>query len=135
MQEDKKESKATNSKPWEASADVDFNCFRCGMSEKVHYLGKEPPFAKKYVTFVEPTYVMMDPFVPRLAGRANFLILGGHCGGAGESSNGCCGRSVCVECSVFYGRRYCLDCATKHAREFPEEVKAKISKKVASSAS
>jgi Cysteine-rich domain len=58
---------------------VPFKCNSCGLAEHCHYFGKTPNFVKKQVAFFEDTYVMKDPFTPRLQGKANFLMIGGVC--------------------------------------------------------
>jgi hypothetical protein len=58
---------------------VPFSCGTCQLSEHCHYFGKSPNFAKKHVQFFEDTFVMKDPFTPKVEGKANFLIIGGLC--------------------------------------------------------
>ena len=105
----------------EEEAKVPFSCVKCQLSENCHYFGKTPPFVKKQLKFHEDTFVMLDPFSPRQAGRANFLIIGGICS--------ICQQNVCVDCSIFYGRRFCDNCAYSHFDEFPTEVQMKLRKK------
>ena len=68
---------------------------------------------------------MLDPFSPRIAGKANFLLLGGICVICEEKE----GRgaeaglaAVCLDCSVFYSKRFCIDCAAENIHHFPVEV-------------
>ena len=141
----KHESGSDNNKPLEDSHEggnnrrkveedelVQFKCSSCHLNEVCHFLGKTLPSHKKRVTFKEDTFVMRDPFTPRVvaahsANRSpwsgcNLLVIGGFCT--------ICQSSVCVDCSMFYTRRYCLDCAANHIREFPADVGAKIQKKL-----
>ena len=58
---------------------IPFNCYICGLSEKCHFLGQKPPFAKHYIEFKEECFVMIDPFSPKeLRCATNFLVLGGN---------------------------------------------------------
>jgi len=104
---------------------IPFKCSVCGLNELCHYFGRRPPFAKGQIEYVEDTFAMMDPFSPREKGRPNFLTIGGKCR--------YCDNEVCVDCSVFYGKRICRDCATLHFDDFPNEVQAKLKKLSASS--
>ena len=120
-----------------------FRCRRCGLSQEAHFFGKgKPRFCRGQLEVTEPSYLMLDPFSPRVAGKANFLLLGGICvvceakeeeeegdgsGIAAESA------SVCVDCSVFYSKRFCVDCAAENIRYFPVEVQAKIRRKTTTS--
>jgi len=99
---------------------VPFKCAVCGLNEVCHYYGRNPPFARRTVEFVEDSFVMMDPFAPREKGRPNFLLIGGKCQH--------CGNSVCVDCSIFYAKRMCKECARLHIDELPSEVQAKLTK-------
>ena len=37
---------------------------------------------------------------------------------------------VCVDCSVFYESRFCIECAAMNINEFPQEMQAKVNRKV-----
>lgn len=99
---------------------IPFQCCICAISENCHYFGKKPPFAKHHVYFHEDTFLMRDPFIPRVQGKANFLILGGSCFQ--------CQNQVCQTCSMYYGHRYCKTCAISCLEEFPREIQARIKK-------
>ena len=99
---------------------VPFKCNTCGLSENCHDFGKSPAFAKKQVQFFEDTFVMRDPFTPRLQGKANFLIIGGLCH--------TCSCQVCAGCSIYYEHRFCKECAKSNKSDFPGEIQAKIGK-------
>eukprot|EP00088_Acartia_fossae_P042614 TRINITY_DN4479_c0_g1_i2.p1 TRINITY_DN4479_c0_g1~~TRINITY_DN4479_c0_g1_i2.p1 ORF type:complete len:149 (-),score=31.87 TRINITY_DN4479_c0_g1_i2:280-726(-) len=102
---------------------VDFECKICNLKEKCHYYGKKPKFVKNLVEFKDDTYVLLDPFTPREQKSGSmFLILGGECAH--------CRVSVCTDCSLFYYRRYCVNCCEYYSNEFPEEIRARISKLV-----
>ena len=85
---------------------IQFSCSICRLSELCHYLGKTPPSHKKRLSFKEDTFVMRDPFTPRVeaphsANRSNWsgcnlLVIGGNCS--------ICSNSVCVDCSTFYSQ-------------------------------
>lgn len=93
----------------------------CGLSERCHYFGRNPPFvSRKRLVLEEDAFVMRDPF--RGDGKNGLpLILGGKCRS--------CGKVVCVGCSTFYSARFCDDCALGSLSEFPAEVGVKVSQK------
>jgi len=133
QQEKKEQTEEAPKKDQKAQEElVQFTCSICHLNEACHYLGKTPPSHKKQLSFKEDTFVMRDPFTPRVvpihsANRSpwsgcNLLIIGGHCA--------ICTITVCVDCSTFYSRRYCLDCAANHIKEFPSDIGAKIQKKI-----
>ena len=95
----------------------DFKCTSCGIDEKPHYKGTNPPFSRNIV-LKYPSYVMKDPFSP--PGKGEILVLGSDCVN--------CEQNVCIskECSLFYKKMYCLDCANKLLETFPVEIKSKI---------
>ena len=104
----------------EEEVSLPFHCETCGLSEVCHYFGKSPNFVKNAVIFFEDTFVMRDPFTPRLQGKANFLMIGGICRS--------CSNQVCVACSIYYENRFCKECAKCNQAGFPAEIRAKIAK-------
>ena len=125
---DKRETKMDKSEKVEGLKDkeqqeevlIPFKCDCCGLSEHCHYFGKNPNFARKQVVFFEATYLMRDPFTPRVQGKANFLIIGGQCYS--------CGGQVCASCSIYYEHRFCRECAKSNKSDFPVEIQSKIVK-------
>lgn len=97
-----------------------FVCARCGLSETIHYKGKNPPFSRK-TELKYPSYVMKDPFSP--PGNGEILIMGSDCA--------ICEEPVCVDkqCSLFYLRTYCLECVKKTVDKLPQEITNKLKKK------
>ncbi len=120
--EKNKTSQNQSEKPKDKKEDViiPFNCKTCGLSENCHYFGKTPNFAKKSVAFFEDTFVMRDPFTPRLQGKDNFLMIGGLCHE--------CQDQVCVGCSIVYRHRFCKSCSKSNKSDFPQEIQTKINK-------
>ena len=102
--------------------EITFCCYKCGLQETCQYFGCKPPFVKNQVRFAEDSFVMRDPFSPREAGRAHFLLIGGKCGK--------CKKTVCIECSIFYSKRFCYDCCSQYLSEFPPEIGTKVQKKL-----
>ncbi len=107
----------------------DFSCARCrlfGVIANVNRFsaGAKPRFGRGQLEIVaEDTFVALDPFSPRVAGKAaNFVILGGICAKDGVK--------VCAECAVQVERRWlCLDCAADEDFE-DEAVKMRIRKRL-----
>jgi len=97
---------------------IPFECCICSLSENCHFFGQKPPFAKHHIFFHEDTYLMRDPFTPRVQGKANFLMIGGSCFS--------CQNQVCQTCSIYYQHRYCKTCAISSLEEFPREIQARI---------
>lgn len=104
----------------EDEKNISFVCNVCQLSEMCHYFGKTPNFVKKQIRFLEDTFVIRDPFTPRVQGKANFLMMGGICYQ--------CHEQVCQGCSLFYRHRYCKTCLKETQGEFPAEIQAKIKK-------
>lgn len=106
---------------------IAFHCELCSFRADCDYKGTKPPFARN-IEFLEPCYVMQDPFSPppgHLSSKSNseyFIVIGADCGG--------CGRSVCASanCSIFYRKHYCGHCAHRALSEFPLEIQSKIRK-------
>lgn len=106
---------------------IEFKCGLCGMTEKCHYKGKRPPFAKK-VQLQEDSYVMKDPFSPqpdsRMASIEYMIVLGADCL--------MCEQKVCKgsECSFFYSKTFCRTCLHENIKQFPIEIQPKIRKQL-----
>jgi Cysteine-rich domain len=104
---------------------IKFLCNECGMSERVHYYGKNPPFVKN-IEFLEDTYIMKDPFAPpptrngKRSYTEYFLSVGAHCF--------FCKNSFCKDCSIYFNHTFCFRCAHDRVSQFPLEVQSKIRK-------
>lgn len=98
----------------------DFQCSACGINEKAHYKGTNPPFSRNMV-LKYPSYIMKDPFSP--PGKGEILVLGADCS--------LCDKTVCIkkECSLFYNKSYCLDCVHENIDKFPAQIKIRLALK------
>lgn len=103
---------------------ITFTCSSCTMNEIVQYKGTHPPFASN-IKLLEPSYVMRDPFQPRVKTKPEaFIVIGVDC---------CiCEKPVCKDttCSFFYAKSFCIKCAAENIHQLPKEVQAKYRKQV-----
>ncbi|CAG4986468.1 unnamed protein product [Colias eurytheme] len=107
----------TSKKADDAPVHYDFTCTGCGLIEKAHYKGTNPPFSRN-IELKYSSYIMKDPFSP--PGKGEIMVIGADCA--------TCDKAVCIgkECSIFYCKSYCLQCAKASIDNFPAEIKSKI---------
>ncbi|CAL8090607.1 unnamed protein product [Orchesella dallaii] len=97
-----------------------FECSDCGLNELYDYFGKAPPFCRS-IKFLEPSYIVRDPFTPQQGNNANFLLLGSNCS--------VCSKMTCQECSLFFTKRFCAKCSKAGSSHLPEELRSKKKEK------
>ncbi|XP_058979157.1 cysteine-rich DPF motif domain-containing protein 1-like [Musca domestica] len=107
---------------------VTFHCKLCGLHERVHYFGRDPPFVYG-LEFCEATYIMRDPFqppIPKWKSKPEYFIaIGAHCIR--------CNEMVCKDttCSFYFKNTYCLTCTKILANTFPMDIQVKLKKQLA----
>lgn len=98
----------------ESAADI-FKCSYCSLEERYDFKGTKPPFARQ-LNYLEDCYVMKDPF--SLPNKGEVLVLGADCD--------FCKKTVCLGCSIYFGKRFCLKCASSNTQNLPSQMHSKI---------
>lgn len=112
---DHQDQLATSSSSSKANAVDVFRCTYCSLQERYDFKGSKPPFARQIV-YSEECYVMRDPF--SLPNKGEVLILGSDCS--------ICEKSVCLGCSIYFGKRFCSKCAVTNMNILPVQLHPKI---------
>ena len=92
-----------------------FKCSYCSLEERFDFKGIKAPFSRQ-LSYTEECYIMKDPF--SLPNKGEVLVLGADCN--------FCKKTVCLECSIYFGKRFCLKCASSNIQNLPSQLHSKI---------
>lgn len=92
-----------------------FRCSCCSLEERFNFKGIKAPFARQ-LSYLEECYIMKDPF--SLPNKGEVLVLGADCN--------FCKKPVCLECSIYFGKRFCLKCALCNIQNLPSQLHSKV---------